>query len=745
MNFPDFATSPKQRLAYAVFLPWNEVWQLIQPYLKNPDADLRILGLQTIINTTKYHRSHLGELLGIIRQRKNEQDPVRNAIFYSLVGLPPSSWQAENLPDIDTIFDDALQAADISQGTRNHIQHLVIKILPFHPQWSAEWLAKFVEARGRINFYNLGSRLNDSQVGQLAPILLPVLKSWETRESEWNIIEAAYSFGKRLKVFDGLVDILERVLDNTKDKGHAARILRILDQYRRDRLAYLIPLLLKKDPSWFTQFVVSNYLHNYRQDLLTPYLGQTAYKGKFATGKTYYVPYFYSGFSRWTCKQQNIYAKSLEALTRDGKRDVPAVWSAIERLASLPAIETPQRLIQLASIKNPQEAVRDRALRALATLDNGEGIPILLSALKDSRARIAIYALRKSLMEMSVEDAVAILKNVKSEKVTVDKEIVRLLGDLDSDAAYEELLAKTSQDMHRDVRIASLRALWEHLEKPATWITLEQAARDADEAVATMAGRTPGYRLSESAQTKLISLLVILLNRSEPTLRLTILQRCHQLPVRDREQVLLPQLLKSLNSNYTDEVKAASNAIFTTYQDTKIIIETISHILPQRRNLNLILPSLQYRLSGYHKDENRLEMLEALLSLLAKDPITVSWQIKIAVAALDGHKLIQFFQNLNNRGELHPDALVVAENALSAAASHPDLEQIESALAVSGSELLRRLALSALTAQKNRWGWNQSRVERLLAYRQDESILVAAAAQFIFPPEKIAVNTRERL
>ena len=67
-------------------------------------------------------------------------------------------------------------------------------------------------------------------------------------------------------------------------------------------------------------------------------------------------------------------------------------------LALLPASRTETRLIELASISiTPHEAVRDRALRALAKLDDGQGIPVLLSALEDARARIAIYALRKSL------------------------------------------------------------------------------------------------------------------------------------------------------------------------------------------------------------------------------------------------------------------------------------------------------------------------------------------------------------
>ena len=741
LDLPVLKTCPTQRIPYAAFLPWGETREVIQPYLKNPDADLRILALKTIIDATRYYRTHLPELLKIIGDRHNEQDPVRNTMLYGLASLPPSIWQPEHLSDLDTILTDALKAADLSQATGNHAECIVFKILPFHPQWSAEWLTKLAQVRGEVQFYNLESRLNNSQAKQLAPILLPVLKSWETREREWNIIRAASSFGKRLEVFDGLVDILERVLTSTRNQGHAAWILNILNEYRRDRLSFLIPQLLKKDQSWFTQSIVSNYLHNFRQDLLTPFLGQTAYRGRFSTGKTRFLPYFDSGFSGWTFEQQTIYAKSLDGLTKDGKRDTPTVWSAITRLALLPAIE-PTRLIQLASIQNPQEAVRDWALRALSKLDGGQGVPVLLSALDDARARIAIYALRKCLMEMPVDNAVSILKNTAAEKITVAKEIVRLLGDLGSETAYQELLAWNSRDLHRDVRIALLRSLWEHLEKEDTWNILEQAATNPDEAVATMVGRTPGNRLSDSAQGKLVSLLVTLLNRPEPTLRLTILQRCYQLPIQDTEQILLPQLLKSLNSNYLNEVKTAAKAIFVTYSDAETIAETIKKIIPNRRSLDLVISSLQYRLSEYGRD--RLSIARAIISTLAINPVTVSLQIKLAVASLPWHELEEFLINLNNRGELHADALAIAVSAVLHSYHRPDITEIinlETKFAASKDEKLRRLALAALMAQTgSRLGWNQERVDRLIAYRQDSSTLVAAAAQFTFPPDNIIAD-----
>ncbi|VEP18984.1 conserved hypothetical protein [Hyella patelloides LEGE 07179] len=751
LNLSAIATRCTQRIPYAAFLPWSETCQVVKPYLQNPDASLRILALKTLIDTVRYNRNQLPELLQIIQQRSNEQDPVRNAMLKGLANLPHSIWQQKHLTGLAEILTDALTAADLSDATAKEAQRIVINILPFHAQWSAQWLSELVKARGKISFFNLEDRLNNSQVQQLAPILLPVFKSWETREREWNLIEAAASFGKRLQVFDGLVDILERILFDTRDKWNATRILSILDNYRRDRLQFLIPQLLQQDKSWFTQSVVNQYLHNFRQDLLTPFLGQTAYRGKFSTGKTRFVPYFYRGFSRWTFKQQTIFAKSLDELTRDGKRDTPAVWNAIEQLSLLPAIE-PTRLTQLASIKNPQQAVRDRAIRALSSLDGGQGVPILLEALDDARARIAIYALRTCLMEMPVERAVSILQNASWEKITVAKEIVRLLGDLPSETAYQELLAWNERDLHRDVKIALLRALWEHLEKERTWEVLEQAATSGDEAIATMIARTPSHSrfhgLSDKAQAKLISLLVNLLKRSEPTLRVAVLRRCYQLPVTDTKGALLPQLLNSLNSVYPDEVADAANAVFATYGDAELISEAIQQIIPNRRSLHIAIAqrlaygetaNLQNRLHWYGREF--LPLLRAILSVMAIDPLTASLRIQLAIASLPWKEVGQFLIELSNKGELHADALTTAINAIATVNRRGDLvniDELETILNNSEDEKLRRIALSALIAQANTiLGWNQARIDRLLSYRQDNSILVAAAAQFTFPPNEI--------
>jgi hypothetical protein len=112
----------------------------------------------------------------------------------------------------------------------------------------------------------------------------------------------------------------------------------------------------------------------------------------------------------------------LEEVIHDEQRDSPAVFMAINQLAALPALE-PTPIVPLADLHATRLAARDVALRALGRLDAGQGIPTLLGALDDDRARIAIYALRRALLQMPTTQALALLRGVPRRRETVAKEV----------------------------------------------------------------------------------------------------------------------------------------------------------------------------------------------------------------------------------------------------------------------------------------------------------------------------------
>lgn len=88
------ATRPQQRLPYASFLPWEEARTVLDPFVRNPDPELRIVALSAVVYAVRYERSQLAELLRLVRARRNEQDPVRYAMLRGLAALPPGMWQA---------------------------------------------------------------------------------------------------------------------------------------------------------------------------------------------------------------------------------------------------------------------------------------------------------------------------------------------------------------------------------------------------------------------------------------------------------------------------------------------------------------------------------------------------------------------------------------------------------------------------------------------------------------------------
>jgi HEAT repeat protein len=493
-DLPLLRTRPSQRLPYASLLRWEEARDILDPFIHNPDADLRSVALRSLIDTGRYHRDRLPEILALIRARRNEQDPVRLAMLTALASLPPSRWRSEHLDDLAAIVSDALAASDLSPSTAHAAERLVVALLPFHSDWSVRWIATLVRERGRVSMYGLEDRLTDDQVRQLAPTLLPVLQAWATREREGQLVGAAQAFGRRLRVFPALVSLLERVMGDTRSAWTANLILSLLRKHRPDRLAAVVPQLVRDDPSAIVLTETSNFLHRRRQDILTPFLGRPpggrrfsfgrqGIRGRFATGKTHYVPPYSDGFHRWTATQQETFAQTLRELIGDPERDSPSILSAINQLSGLQAVE-PTRLIQLADARNPKLAVRDAALWALGRLDSGEGVPALLEATGDDRGRVAIYALRRALLGLPENRALPLLLGVRMEKVTVAKEVVRLIGELRGEAAYRELLSIERDELRRDVRVALLRALWDHLERNETWPVLERAATSPDDAVA---------------------------------------------------------------------------------------------------------------------------------------------------------------------------------------------------------------------------------------------------------------------
>jgi hypothetical protein len=730
---PALATRPLERFPYAAFLPWDEAHALLDTPLRSPDADLRGAALKALLGATRYQRDHLADALQLVRKRRNEQDPVRREMLTALAALPHGIWLAEHLDDLAQIIRDALDATDLSQATTQAMEQLVVHTFPFHAEWSAQQLAAIYRARGRVSVYGLETHLSDRHIRSIAPVLTPILQAWQSRESEGLLMTLAMALGKRLSSFPELADILEITISQTLQSYIANSMLALLVKHCHARIDSLIPRLLENDKSAITLWSVYTYLHRQRQDLLTPFLGQIAYRGRFSTGLTRFVLPLNDCFYRWTPGQQATFAYTLLEVVRTNEtnRAVYEWLATINRLALMPAIDFAP-LIQLASDERPP--VREATLRALGRLDAGQGIPTLLEALNDERARIAIYALRGALLTMPQAEALNLLRNAPLTQVTVAKEVIRLVGDLSSEAAYRELLSWETRDLHRDVHVALLRAFWGYLHEPQTWEIFTRAAQSPDTALARGVVHIPADSLSPQIQQRLTALTATLLAHPTTEVRMATLAWRSQHPLTDYEHALFTRLLALMNSPFPDECTLAAQAAFSMYTGSNALLvgEAIKGLLSQRRALQTVCTTFLGALPN-----NRAGLqptTRAILAALAEDPLTISLRAELIIEGLpwDG----EMTQELVKLAPLlHADALASVQQAIQGAFFCPanQLFDLETTLAASADERLRRLALAALIAQSQQAsGWSDEACVRLESYRSDPSPLVAEAAQFTF-------------
>ncbi len=738
------------RLGYARFLPWDEALKQIDPSLHASEIGIRQKALMALIDALKYQRSHLLDALAILRTYRTEHDPIRRVIFQSLAALPLSIWRAEHLVDLGEIIRHGLNDVGLSPETHQAILTLLFKLLPAHLDWSAAQLATVLRERGlptspRGQTSALPSTLAADQSRRLATFLLPVLRTWLEREKEAEILNVMGWLKLHRQAFDELLPLLEELLQRTRTLATAQSILAAIAAQRFDRFQALVVALLADDSSWLTLSIVSSYLLLRRQDQVTPFLRFQTYAGRWSTGSKRFLLPLPRRFAGGTTRQQEAYADALMEIINDETQESQALTQAVKMLPLLPAV-SPARLAALAN--DPRSVVRTTALFALGRLDTDQGLPTLIEALQDARARIAIPALRSFLLKMPAPQALAIIRGIPMDRVTVAKERVRLTGEVSGDEAYQELLALERRKLHRDVRIALLRVLSGYVTRSATWPILEEAARspEVEMALAALPRNAAANQLeqpvedeTETIEQHLLRLMVLLLDHPESQVRLGAL-RSSWLSIQDQQRLLLRRALELLRSPVPAEARSAGHAVVNLCRegDGAIIAQTVRDLLSNRKTLTTLNDALQ---SPNPQDRQRLRpIVSQMLEALAEDPLMVSLRVQLAFAYLPMEELIALLRSLSESNTLHAEALMSACQLISSGSSHfepAQLEVFETTFAASADERLRRLAFAALHAQSAKQNsWDKARLARLQTYRADPSPLVAAAAAFTFPNEE---------
>ena len=742
-------TKPMERLPYLCVLSFEKALPLATPFLTQPEGDLRAQAVSALVQCGRYYPSELDKILDFCIKRENEQDPVRLAMMTSLEGLPPSRWSVEHLPKLKSIIAAALRARDCSFQTMRSAAGLLLKMLAVHTDFVIAELPVLVERMGRLDFFSLESRISNSDMTKLDSCLYPLLKTWIERDRAHIAASLITGFGRRIKAAyrrerdEGKqLRLIQLMVDLTQDKrGPVARMgLEALVRLEiREEVSRLIPRLLEQDPSWIQVIFVSEYLHSHRQDLLTPFLKPRIYKDRFSSGNTAMLQSFDYGFVRWTENQQKIYADSLNDILNSAKRNAWELYRCVVRLSAMPSIDL-AALIKLADHDAKDIALRDKALEALGRADAGRGAAALMQALYDIRANIAIYALRRSILDMPVKSALALLSKAPRNKITVIKEIIRLAGEFDGQDFYDFLLTfADSENLHQDVQIALLRAFWKHLDKEEVWSCFHTAAQSGRTALARSTIRIPQEGLTPSGRLHLCEQLTLLLKNENAQVRMETLERLVQMPLGVANDAMFEALAEMLEDIDANIGSLAAKAMLTAYiskKDNKLV-DTFAKV-GRPKSFAAIVNAFQY--PNFVNVSELRNCAESVAFAMLEQRRLPSQALRLALTLLQPSRISAIIENMDNAGLLHPGAVesnLKAWNSVVASYPKEDIAALETELRLSRSIALRRLGLALLVESTGRHGWSNEHRERLSEYCNDTSLWVSEAAGLTEPPKSL--------
>ncbi|MGF1527916.1 MAG: hypothetical protein ACFCBW_14160 [Candidatus Competibacterales bacterium] len=476
-----------------------EARPILEAAARSARAEDRAQALRLLVDCTARDRRQVDTLLQRLLGLKNEQDPVRQAVWRGLAAAPVSMFNAAQMVPLAQMVQFTLDARDTAYTTRAGIQQLAYRLLVGHATDPES-------AQFRFGLTTLDQLAGQRHILQLPPLhfglprgaehaicqaVLPWLKAASGRSLHANAIGLAKSLGRRAWQVPELQALLEQAaFSKERSVAEDATRLWLAPPRHRDQR---VRRLLDHDSSAIMLFPVFQHLHQRRQEWLDPFLEERQLRGRFASGKTIYLLPADDGFYRWHPDQQRKFARLHHRLIGEAKQPIQAKVESIKTLARMPVHRVADLRVYVDDLRIP---IQEAALGALVYLDQpGEALPVLLEFVagdvsqthRADRARVAMYAiprLARLIPQPVLLDTIDDLMARPKLKITVQKEALRLLGASRGERAVEMVSKEWARDdLHRDVRIACLHAARSHLDREGAWTMLEQAPL-AEESVA---------------------------------------------------------------------------------------------------------------------------------------------------------------------------------------------------------------------------------------------------------------------
>lgn len=715
INAPQYQHSFQYRAEYLAFLPWENALKYADAYLHHFDGEMRALAVEPLVLTALYDEPNLSVVLDFCADHHREQDPARQFMMRGLSQIPAQSWQAEHLPKLDSIIQASLNARDVSDATLMHSNQILTRLLPVHSDFAMEWLVKVLERSSNFYGWDLAHYLNSELAQKFAAQLSPLFTQWRNENKADKAVNIIRSFGKYAKNIAIFEDYLVKIAHEHRDRNPMIGLHALMD-LKFSYIHSLIPELLAKDQSWIQYNFVANYVNQHRQDLLAPYL---------VRNNEGILPYFYGQFHRWSQENQALYAKSLLA-------ENPL--SSFSRLAKMRSLDY-SALKDLASLTNDNVFVRDKAIECIGQMQQRESLDFLLVALNDDRAKAALIGIRHILLSMPIQQSIDIILNIQTKKLSILKEMIRLLGDFKQDSAFIALANyQDLADKEPSIQIALLRAYWNYLDQAKAWQAFNNAALSDDLSIAQSIINIPHIGLNDEGRMHLNHLFILLLRNNQLEVVFSALQRLSIYPLGHFSAELFAEVNRLLQAS-EEMISTAMNVLLNN--DIAEFVEVMTETINEQTNPR----SLEAMVLAFHRNISpaNIPTLEKIVENICDRLLNRKFQVNLALLLayriLPADKIGQFVDAMLVQNALHYGAVERAVSITYELIDRCDLHAInalEAQWQSSDSVMKRRLGLALLTAKAQKYGWQAEDKDQLQQYKADKDLWIAESAALIW-------------
>lgn len=458
---------------------------------RRPDAGERALAWPLLIANAARTRDPVAvhEVLAELPRLRNEQDPVRCAALGALADVRPDLFTADSTEPLDRILQDALEARDISYGTREAVRSLAVALLRENATdgeqalvvWSLGALERIAAHVGVGDLGPLDRALRRGQEHQVLDALRPWLDAAMDNADYRLLFTLTGSLGRRAHRMPVLQGLLEEALKYGDDGAFATAVRYWLEppSGRDERVARILEL----EPSAAVLAPVERVLTARRTDLLDVLLGGPLPYGRFLKHGTRRPLPELRCAARWLPRQQAAAGAMAAAAAADESQWVHRRAAAIRAAAPIPEHG---RALALRYADSPDVVLAEASLAALVWADQPQdALPVLLAHVGDDRARVAVYAATRAARfaapSLLAEHLGAVLTADDGVKVTSRKEAVRLAATHLPLPQAAALLAAAfaAPPRHPDVQATVVAFSTGLLSEERTWSLLTAATEGA--------------------------------------------------------------------------------------------------------------------------------------------------------------------------------------------------------------------------------------------------------------------------